>query len=243
LKRNPVRITDTVAGPDSLMTEQFRKLRSVLAYVSRFPSLRSILVTSCLPSEGKTTVSLNLAVSLAKGGSAPVVLVDTDLRKKSLSSLLGISGAPGLSDVLSGNADLAETLLPSDIQGLALLPAGVHNGNSAELIVPARVGELLPRFQEPHGGAYVILDSPPLLLTSEPNVLAQLVDGVVFVVLAEKTRRDMVRREIRAMPAEKMLGVVLNCAEFEASHYYNKYYGSSYYGRGDGPLSPPPQTR
>jgi capsular exopolysaccharide synthesis family protein len=218
-----------VAKPDSLMAEQFRKLRSIVTTHNLASSFRSVVVTSCMPGEGKTKVAINLSTTIAKGLDDSVILIDADLRKKRLSSLLGLRNALGLSDVLSGRAGIQEVLINAGIKGLAILPAGFNPPNPAELIASMGMRNLLHQLKERYSDSYIIIDSTPIVSTSEANVLSQMVDGVIVVILADKTRRDVVKRELKTMSSEKILGVVLNCAEFESTGYYKKSY-SSYQG-------------
>lgn len=210
--------------PDSLVTEQFRKLRSTLVYHESARGLHSLLITSCLAGEGKTTVSANLSAVMAQGVDSAVILIDADLRRSSLSAALGLRGRAGLADLLVGKGAVKDLLAQTEIENLKILPAGSHPSNPAERIASARMRDLLEHLKEQYEGGYVIIDSTPLVATSEPGVLIELVDGVLLVVRAEKTRRDIVRRELKSIDPEKMLGVVLNGAEFEASQYYRKYY-------------------
>jgi len=213
-----------VAKPNSVSEEQFRKLKSTITSHHLAKSLRSVLVTSCLPAEGKSTVALNLAAILARGLDDSAVLIDADLRRLSLTELLGLRKAPGLSDILEERINIVEALLETEIQGLTILPGGTNPGGPAELIGSNRMRNLLQEIRQVNGGSYVIIDSTPLVSTSEAHSLSQMVDGVIAVIMADETRRDIVKRELAAIPQNKMLGVVLNCAEFESSDYYHKYH-------------------
>jgi protein-tyrosine kinase len=232
LDTRPKRITRVHVGKffaksDSIMAEQFRKLRSIVTTHNQTSSLRSVLVTSCTPGEGKTKVAVNLSASIAKGMDDSVILVDADLRKKSLSSLLGLRNTSGLSDVLAGRADIQETLITTEFKGLKILPAGFNPPNPAELIASMRMRNLVQHLREIYNNSYILIDSTPIVSTSEASILSQMVDGVIVVILADKARRDVVKRELNTINPEKILGVVLNCAEFETSHYYHKHYQST----------------
>jgi capsular exopolysaccharide synthesis family protein len=220
---NPTKKED-LPETDPLMTEQLRKLRTALAYQDSQRPIRSVLITSCLPDEGKTTVSLNLSIVLASGVSSSVILIDADLRRRSLTSSLGLNGRPGLANLLAGDGELKACLLKTQVDNLLVLPAGSRVQNPAELIASVRMRTVLQELKEQHESAYVIIDSTPIVSTSEPNVLTELVDGVVLVIRAERTRRDIVKRELEGADLRKILGVVLNGADFEASQYYRKYY-------------------
>jgi capsular exopolysaccharide synthesis family protein len=218
-----------IAEQESLMAEQFRKLRSVLNVHYLGNSLRSVLITSLAPEEGKTTVSLNLSATVAKGLDASVVLIDGDIRKKGLSMLLGLEGALGLTDVLEGRAKLEEAFVQSEIDDLTIVPAGAHSPSYAELIASTRMKNLVQVLRNGYESTYVIIDSAPFLPTSDAHALGEMVDGIIVVILAEQTRRDVVKRELHAIKKDKLLGVVLNNAEFETSGHYHKYY-KHYYG-------------
>lgn len=219
-----VNVGKFVTKPDSIMAEQFRKMRSIVTTHNLTSSLRSVLVTSCMPGEGKTKVALNLSAAIAKGLDDSVILVDADLRKKSLSSLLGLRNTLGLSDVLAGRAGIQEALINTEFKGLKILPAGVNPLNPAELIASMGMRNLAQHLKEISNNSYILIDSTPIVSTSEASIISQMVDGVIVVILADKTRRDVVKRELNIINPEKILGVVLNCAEFETSHYYHKHY-------------------
>jgi capsular exopolysaccharide synthesis family protein len=217
--------------PDqTLMGEEFRKLRTVLKVHHLANDLKSVLITGMAPGEGKTTVALNLAASIARGLDNATILVDADLRKKSLTSVLGLQKISGLSEVLTGEAKIKDTLVETEITGLHVMPAGFDSSRPAELIESKRMKELLRLLNDTDQFSYIVLDSPPLVAASEPLSLSQIVDGIIIVVMAEKTRRDIVKRELASLDQSKILGVVLNGAKFETAHNYYKYY-KSYYGK------------
>ena len=225
-----VNVTPLLADDQSLLGEQFRKLRTVLKVHHLGNDLRSVLVTSLAPSEGKTTVSLNLAATVARGLDESVVLIDADLRKRGLTSLLGLKNTPGLSEVLEGKAKIKDTFIQTEIKGLNIIPAGINSSSPAELVESQRMKNVLRILGTVSKFSYIIIDSPPLIATSEAIILSHNADGVILVVMAEKTRRDIVKRELSSLNQAKVLGVVLNGAKFETSHYYAKYY-RSYYGK------------
>jgi capsular exopolysaccharide synthesis family protein len=230
-KITQVAVGNVVAREDSVMAEQFRKLRGILATQHLISPIHSLLVTSCLPGEGKTKVAINLSAIIARGLDDSVILVDGDLRKKSLTSQLGLQNTLGLSDVLAERANINETLIDTEIKGLMVLPAGFNPPNPAELMTSVRMRNLLEQLQERYNSSYILIDSTPIVSTSETSSLSQMVDAIIVVIMAEKTRRDVVKREIPELNSEKILGVVLNCAEFETSDYYHKSY-KDYYHRG-----------
>ena len=224
-----IAVDNIIPKPDSVMAEQFRKLHGLVISHYITHSLRSILVTSCTPQEGKTTVVLNLAATIARGLDDSVILIDADLRKQTLSSRLGLQNALGLSDVLGKRATIGGTLVGTEIEGLTVLPAGTAPPNPAELIASTRMKRLIQHLGTSLKDTYIVIDSTPIIATSEANALIQMTDGAIVVIMADKTRRDLVKRELKTIPSEKILGVVLNCAEFETSDY-NYGYSKGYYG-------------
>jgi capsular exopolysaccharide synthesis family protein len=223
-----ITVTPLLADDQSLMGEQFRKLRTVLKVHHLGNDLKSVLITGLAPNEGKTTVALNLAASIARGLDNATILVDADLRKKSLTTLLGLQETSGLSEVLVGEAKIKDALVETEIRGLHVMPAGFNSSSPAELIESDRMKELLRVLGTTAKFSYIVVDSPPLIAASETLILSHIVDGVIFVVMAEKTRRDIVKRELASLNQTKILGVVLNGAKFETSHYYHMYYRSHY---------------
>ena len=232
---NPKQIGHIIIEPyifqnKSISIEQYGKLGNVLNVHYLANDLRSVLVTSLAPGEGKTTVSLNLSVALVQGLAESAILVDADLRKKSLTSILGLGKRLGLSDLVSENVSIEEVMLQTETQGLTLVPAGSDLANAARAVSSSRMRRLLQELNRTHEKSYIVIDSPPFLPTSEVNALSQMVDGIILVVRAEKTRKDLLKRELTAIDKEKVLGIVLNAAKFEISHYYHKYY-KDYYGK------------
>jgi capsular exopolysaccharide synthesis family protein len=225
-----VSVDNLIAKPDTIFAEQFRRIQGNVVYRNMSNPLRSILITSCLPGEGKTKVALNLAGTLARALDHYAILIDADLRKKDLTLALGLGHAFGLSDVLLERATLEDALVPTEIEGLTILPAGADAPNPAELITSSRMKGLIEKLRKKHKNSFIIIDSTPIVATSEGSALAQITDGAIVVILADKTRRDLVRRELSAINPEKILGVVLNRAEFETADYHQKYY-KGYYGK------------
>lgn len=218
-----------VTDQKSFYAEQFRKIRSVLNVHYLANSLRFLLITSLAPEEGKTTVSLELAATLVKGIDAPVILIDADLRRKGLSFLLGLEENPGLSEVLEGKESFGKVIIDTDIEGLKILPAGSHSPSCAELVASKGMRNFIEKLRIYLKNFFFIIDSAPFLPVSDAQALSYIVDGIILVILADQTRRDVLRRELHAIKKDKILGVVLNNAEFETSHHYHKYY-KNYYG-------------
>ncbi len=203
-------------------TEEFRTLRSRLYHIREKRPLRTILVGSALPAEGKTFVSSNLAQTLARQHGRRVVLLDCDLRRSRLHEVLGTESEPGVSDFLRGDADEFSILQRGPMENLAFIPGGRQISNPAELIGNGRLELLLRRLGEVFD--WVVVDSPPAVPVADASLIARYCDGILLVVMSAKTPFDLAQRarqEFRSMP---VLGVVLNRVE-AGSTYVSYYYG------------------
>ena len=217
--------------PQSFEAEQFKHLRTnILFPVSGNPP-RSIMVTSAVPGEGKSFVASNLAVSIAQNIDQHVLLMDCDMRKASVHSNFGFDEVEGLSGYLSKKTSLSSLLLKTDINKLTILPGGKPPNNPAELMSSNKMSELLKEVTSRYSDRYIIIDSPPPHLTSETSIIARQVDGIILVVKAGSTSREMVEELLEMMGKEKVLGVVVNWFDISSmkSYGYNKYskYGKS----------------
>jgi len=222
----------TYYEPDSVASEQFRKLRTQILRLNIPRPPRTILVTSSTSGEGKTFVAANLAAGIAHDFHAYSLLVDSDLRNPSLGKWLGIHNGYGLSDYLVGKKEIPELLITTEVERLKVLLGGTLQDNPSELIGSGRMEALIRELKERYIDRYIIFDSTPILATSEPEVLCKLVDGIIFVVRAGMTPRETVKQAISALDKDKILGVVLNDLQFKSSGLTNRYFGSndSYYG-------------
>ena len=219
----------------SLAAEQFRKLRS---YLMKLPPMSTIMVTSATQGEGKTFVSANLAVGIAFDLDLHALLVDCDLRNPSLIKQFGLPEGKGLSDYLIGDETIPDLLMKTRLEKLTLLPGGSLQENPAELVGSKRMEDLIEEMKSRYRDRYVIFDSTPVLATSEAEVLSKMVDGVIFVIGAGKTPREVIQQAINSLGKDKILGIVLNQIEFKSSGLFNRYFGSNgyyyHYGYGYG---------
>ncbi len=190
---------------------------------------RSIMVSSALPGEGKTFTSINLALSLAMERDHSVLLLDGDIPKPHVSTALGVRDEPGLLDLLAdSNLPIESVVLPTDVRGLSVLPVGRNRADGAtELLASARMRDIIAQLEHFDPQGLVLVDSPPILLTSEARVLAQLFGQVVVVVKAGATPQQAVTEAIGLIGEGPRLGLVLNEAAHETSiGNYGYYYGS-----------------
>jgi len=209
--------------------EQFRTLRSRLDRLRRERHLRTLLVTSTAPEEGKTFVTLNLGQAIACQHERRVLLIDADLRASSLHVPLGAPPSPGLADFLRGEAD-EYSIIQADAQNnLFFIPAGRPVPNPAELLSNMRLRGLLDQL----GPAFdwVILDAPPVLPVADAGVLAGLCDGVLFVVRAGSTAFDLAQMACQEFRGKNLVGIILNRAEEREAYGAYSYYAGN--GRGN----------
>lgn len=218
-------VTDHLAS----VMEAYRMLRtSVLLSTAGSPP-KTIMFTSGQPGDGKTTTSVNTAVSLAQLGSS-VLLIDADLRRPSVHRALRVDKTKGLSTLLSSNqVELDEVVQRSRIPKLDVIACGPIPPNPAELIASERMRQVLARAAEQYD--HVIVDTPPLISVTDPVILSTMVDGVILVVQAGRSTRDIVRRarlELSNVGA-KVFGVVLNNFDMKREGYSSDYSYYSHY--------------
>jgi len=217
----------TLSAPDSADAECFRVLRGQILYQRDRPVPKSIQVTSALPGEGKTYVAANLAAMLALSIDEHVIAIDADLRRPRLHHFFGYRKAVGLHDYLLGGVRLEDLILKSGIDKLSFLPAGKIARNATELLSSNMMVTFLEEVKEKFKDQFVIIDSPPCQIGAETKALAQLVDGIILVVMARKTPRKEIERAIDNLGREKILGVVFNGFE-QVRKRYHKYYDRYY---------------
>lgn len=225
---------DELATLDGLssVVEAYRMLRTSVLLSSAGNPPKTILVTSSQPSEGKTTTAVNTAISLANLGLR-VLLIDSDLRRPALHKQFKISQPRGLSTFLSSAVSLESVVYDLPIPHLTLMPCGPVPPNPAELIASERMRELIRTASQHYD--HVIIDSPPLMNVTDPAILSTMVDGVILVVQAGRSTRDIVRRakqDLRSVGA-RIFGVVLNNVDLKREGYYDYYYYRYYSSYGD----------
>ncbi len=191
-----------------------------------------VVVTSALPGEGKTFTTINLALSLALERDREVVLVDGDVAKAHITRLFGLDGERGFLDLGTAGCSFGETILKTDYPSLYVVPAGNKNAEATEILRSERMASLLASLAaDPR--RIVLIDSPPMLVTSEAGVVTSLAGQVVLVVKAAETPQDAVVRAIETIAEDIPVALVLNQADAVQAHGYG-YYGRYSYGRPDG---------
>jgi protein-tyrosine kinase len=211
--------------------EQFRTLRSRLYQMRSTQPLKTLLVTSSVPAEGKTFVTNNLAQSIVRQPDRRVLVIDADLRCSRLHVPLGAPASPGLTEYLKGEAD-EFAIVQNGLDGnLCFIPGGIESSHPSELLSNGRLKTLLARMSPVFD--WIILDSPPLLPVADSSFLADLVDGVLLVVRAGQTPMATAQRSCQELQGRNVVGVVLNAVD--PAHAYGSYYTSAYgYGYGYG---------
>jgi protein-tyrosine kinase len=204
-----------------IVAERFRTLRSRLYQIGGMRPLRRVLITSSLPAEGKTFVATNLVRSIIRQADKRVLLIDADLRAPRLHTALGAPSTPGLSDYLRGESDEYGIVQNSVANNLCFIPCGSKVSNPSELLLSDRMKALLdcvtPAFD------WVILDSPPALPVHDASSLADLCDGVLFVVRAGETSHEAAKKASLEFREKNILGTVLNqveSTEAQGGYYY-----------------------
>jgi capsular exopolysaccharide synthesis family protein len=217
--------------------ESFRNIRSSILFVKGEGTERkTILVTSAVPSEGKSTVAANLAAVLAMGG-ARVLLIDGDLRRGTVHEIAGADRQPGLSDYLT-DPTRPDPIRPTSLPRLSIIPAGKPVTNSGELFLGNRFRELMDRAKSEFD--HVVVDSPPVFAADDATTLAPRFDATLFVTRSAFTRGRMAHRALTLLRQRnsRILGVVLNRASAAAKSYY---YGYSHYYHGTDGAKPTPE--
>jgi succinoglycan biosynthesis transport protein ExoP len=216
--------------PRSSIAECCRTIRTNLTFMSADRPQRAIVVTSANPREGKTTVAISLAISLAQSGNR-VLLVDTDLRKPRVHKAFGLSNAKGATSVLVGEHSAKDVVQQTEISGLEVLACGPMPPNPSELLHTAQFRELVAELSRKYD--HVLFDSPPLAAVTDAAIIAPQVDGVLLVVHGQKTTRDAMRNALRQLAdvGAHITGGVLNDVDLSTRQYG---YGSYYYYHSEG---------
>jgi polysaccharide biosynthesis transport protein len=219
------------ADPKSALAEAYRHLRTSMMLSAEGPPPQTLVVTSSQPNEGKTTTSINMAVSLAQTG-ASVLLVDADMHRPRVHKMFGLENERGLSTVLSGGMSMFETLDLMEREkgsGVFVLPAGPVPDNPAELLCKERLRELIEFLKSRYD--YILIDSPPIISFTDGVIISSMADGVLLVVHGRKTPRDLVRcsQQILNRVGARIYGIVLNNVRPSSGDYlYSRRYKGLY---------------
>jgi capsular exopolysaccharide synthesis family protein len=217
-----------IEAPHSMLAESYRQLRANFLFCAPAEQQRSILVTSCSPSEGKTCVAVNLATSLALAGRK-VLLVDANFRRPGVAQAFGLEGVTeGLSNILIGQGNPATLIHRTNQENLDILATGPLPPNPAELLGGTYLKDFIATFNKTY--ETIIFDGPPVLVVSDAMVMSTAMNGVVIVVRAGFSLRGAIQRardQLRRVNA-KLLGVVLNDVKITRGGYFREMYKTYY---------------
>lgn len=220
----------SVTDPSSVVAEQFRTIRTNIQFSAVDKKIQSLVVTSAEPSEGKSTVSSNLAVVWAKQNEK-VLLIDADLRRPTAHRTFNLLNAAGLSSYLSNNAVYEEIIQETEVPNLSVISSGPVPPNPAELLNSRHINTLIERLEDEYD--IIIFDAPPINTVTDAQLLANKADGVILVVpqgIAEKGGVTHAVEQLNKVHA-KVLGTVMNRFKADkAPGYYGGYYGGNYGG-------------
>lgn len=214
----------TLMHPNSPISEQYRTIRTNLQFaISGDQRLRSLVVVSSGPGEGKSTSSANLAVVFAQTGRK-VLLVDADMRKPTVHKTFGLSNEEGLSNLISSQQSAIAVIQPTDVTNLSVIPSGPTPPNPAELLNSRRMNQLIEELYQMFD--LVIFDMPPIMTVADGLIMASKTDGTVLVAREDKTNKEaIVETKRRLLSAKaKILGVIYNGAKQNTDSEYYYYY-------------------
>ena len=221
--------------PKSPISEIFRTLRTNIQFMNTKGKLRTVLITSTLPGEGKSWISSNLAATFAQAGRKAII-IDADMRKGRQYSIFGLSPTPGLSNYLSGidsdyneveTDNLSNFIQETNIENLSIIAAGNVPPNPSELLITPKMEELLNKLKESYD--IIIIDGTPSQLVTDSLILTRLVDSTLIVTASKQTKKEDLKKAIRNIKnvGGKIAGVVVNKIEVSAKKYDQTYYYGS----------------
>ena len=205
---------------NDVMSINFDLLRTLVLQRMEEKGWRTLAITSPTPGSGKTVVAINLAMSIAQQTNKTAMLVDFDLRRPKIGTYLGLPAGKSLNDILEGSAELPDVLVNPDMPRLVVLATNKPVKNSSEVLSSPKISGLINELRDRYESRIVIFDLPPLLVTDDAIALLPQIDCVLMVVAnGMSTKRD-IEDSVRLVPAENLIGTVLNKAEVSLSDYY-----------------------
>lgn len=220
--------------PSSPIGEQYKIIRTNIQSLRATKDYKTFVISSCVNGEGKTVTAVNLVIMMAHDlNSKNILLIDADMRKGRVAKYLGIKPSPGLSDILKGEIEPDATFVSPNIDNLTIIPAGKAPRNPAELLGSKKMKVLLESLRARFD--YIFIDSPPVMPLTDPCVLGALADGVIMVMQAGRTQRDMLKHAEQRLHQShaNVLGYIMTNVEYHLPHYLyryvNKYSEDSYY--------------
>lgn len=211
-----------VTDKESLAAEKFRFLAVRLRQMQQTRALKKVLVTSSVPQEGKSTVTANLACTLARRARQRTLVVDGDLRRPSLSNLFGLGKIPGICEWLQGDSGPANSIYRLEEAGLWILPAGSTPRNALELMQSGRLSALMDQLAAWFD--WVVVDSPPVLPLADTSVWMRVTDGVLLVARQGTSEKRQLQRGLEVIEKSKLIGALLNCSSNVTHDDYYYHY-------------------
>lgn len=214
-------------NPKSPASEAFRTLRTNLQFSTIDDSIKSLVVTSAGPAEGKSTVISNLAVAMAQSGKK-VLLIDCDLRKPTIHKKIGLPNSGGMTNLLIQKKQIDECIMETDVQNLYVITSGPIPPNPAELLGSNRMKALIKEFENVFD--ITLIDAPPVLAVTDAQVLSRICNGTILNTAYGQTEKEAIIKAKESLlgAGGKILGVVLNKIPINSSKTYGKYYGAYY---------------
>lgn len=219
----------SITEKDGLAAEKFRFLAVRLRHLQQQRSLRRLLITSSMPEEGKSTVTANLACTLANKRSQKILLIEGDLRRPTMANTFGLGPVRGMSEYLQGGPKTTLPIYRLEAVGIWILPAGAVPENPLELIQSGRLSVLMNQLNASFD--WIVIDSPPLLPLADTSVLARLSDGILLVARQGTTGKEQLQRAAEAVEKSKLLGTVVNSSTSSLHSDYYQHYGYSASGK------------
>ena len=216
----------SISDEHGLAAEKIRVLATKLKHISARRPLKRLLVTSSMKGEGKSIISANLAVTLAKHSQARVLLLDGDLRQPTLDDKLGCRDEKSLASWWKENLSIQAVLHKEETLPLWFLPAGQFDSQPLEILQSSRFSDLLNQANEMFD--WIVIDSPPLNPLADSRVLGGLADGVLLVVREKFTQVGLLNQAAEAIEPKKLLGLVVNDTSVSESRYFPSYYQYQY---------------
>ncbi|MEK4385206.1 CpsD/CapB family tyrosine-protein kinase [Solibacillus sp. FSL W7-1464] len=215
----------TASNPKSIVSEQFKTIRTNINFSMPDKDIQTIVLTSSTPGEGKSTNSSNIAVVYAQAGKK-VLLVDSDMRKPTAHHTFGIKNVNGLSTVLIRQHTIEEVVNKTDIEGLSLITSGPIPPNPAELLASKTMDQFIETAKETYD--LIIFDAPPVLSVTDAQILSNKCEGTLLIINSGVAEKENVikAKEMLLVSKANIIGAVLNNYKIDKDHYYYQYYGA-----------------
>ena len=215
----------TVSHPKSVVSEQIKTIRTNINFSMPDKDLKTILLTSSTPGEGKSTNSSNIAVVYAQSGKK-VLLVDSDMRKPTTHHTFGLGNVSGLSTLLIRQHTIEEVIHNTEIEGLSVITSGPIPPNPAELLASNTMDQFIDNVKSKFD--IIVFDAPPVLSVTDAQILSNKCEGTLLIINSEEAEKDNVLKAKDMLIASKanLIGAILNNYKIDKNHYYYQYYGA-----------------